>query len=156
VGPPTEVFASPVDEDVAGFVGVETVAQGRVRSVDDGVALVDVAGHHVYGGEGVQAGDEVLVCLRPEDVVLGPAPDESAPTSARNHLPARVTRIAVSGPFLRVYVDAGFPIVSLVTRHAVEELALEPGSTVIATFKATAVHLIPKPGVAIQEESRDG
>jgi molybdate transport system ATP-binding protein len=144
VGPPTEVFASPVDEDVAGFVGVETVAAGRVRSVDNGVALVEVGPHVIEGGSGVSAREDVLLCLRPEDVLIGPAAEGAIVTSARNRLPARVTRFAASGPFLRVYLDAGFPLVSLVTKHALEELGLEAGSEVTATFKATAVHLIGK------------
>jgi molybdopterin-binding protein len=59
-------------------------------------------------------------------------------------LPARVTRIAASGPYVRVELDAGFPLVSLITKHALEDLALEPGSEVTATFKAAAVHLINK------------
>jgi molybdate transport system ATP-binding protein len=155
VGTPAEVFAAPVDENVAGFVGIETVAQGRVRSVNDGVAQVQVGAQVIEGGSGVSAGDEVLVCLRPEDVVIGPPAGELSPTSARNHLSARVVRFAPSGPYLRVYLVAGFPLVSLITRSALDELGLEAGSEVMATFKATAVHLIRKSGRAPQEERRD-
>ena len=123
---------------------METVAPGRVQAVDSGVALVEVGSHVVEGGSGVAAGDDVLFCLRPEDVVIGRATDGGSVTSARNRLPARVTQFAASGPFLRVYLDAGFPLVALITKHAFEELGLTPGSWVSATFKATAVHLIRK------------
>src|SRR3972149_1279520 len=47
VGPTAEVFASPVDAEVASFVGVETIAPGRVRSLDRGLAVVEVAGRRV-------------------------------------------------------------------------------------------------------------
>jgi len=145
VGTPAEVFGSPVDEEVAQFVGAETIVSGRVRSVEDGVGVVDVSGHTVEGGgEPVAIGDDVLVCLRPEDVVLGPVHEGGVPTSARNHLPATVTRIVPSGPFLRVEVDAGFPLVALITKQSREDLAIEVGAQVIATFKAAAVHLIRK------------
>jgi molybdate transport system ATP-binding protein len=143
-GPPSTVFAYPASEEVAGFVGVETVAPGVVRSVEDGLALVEVATHLVQGGSGVNAGEEVLFCLRPEDVVLAPPAAGASPTSARNRLHARVTRVTPTGPYLRVYVDAGFPLVSLITKHALAELEIGPGSEVTATFKATAVHLIRK------------
>ena len=147
VGTPAEVFGSPVDEEVAQFVGAETIVAGRVQSVDDGVAVVNVAGHAVEGGgEAMAVGDEVLVCLRPEDVVLGAVHEGGIPTSARNHLPASVTRIVPSGPFLRVEVDAGFPLVALITKQSREDLGIEPGADVIATFKASAVHLIRKRG----------
>lgn len=145
VGTPAEVFGAPVDEEVAQFVGAETIVPGRVLSVEDGVGVVDVSGHTVEGGgEPVAVGDEVLVCLRPEDVVLGPVHEGGVPTSARNHLPATVTRIVPSGPFLRVEMDAGFPLVALITKQSREDLAIEVGVKVIATFKAAAVHLLRK------------
>jgi molybdopterin-binding protein len=82
----------------------------------------------------------VFVCIRPEDVVLNPA--LAGATSARNHLPARVTAIVPSGPYLRVRLDAGFPIVSLITKHAAEDLLVAPGAELGVSFKASAVHLI--------------
>jgi len=148
VGTPSEVFGCPADEDVANFVGVETITPGRVRAVEDGVALVEVGTHLVEGGAGVGPGDEVLVCLRPEDVVLGSRTESGAATSARNHLPARVTRIVASGPYIRVELDAGFTIVSLITKHALADLKLVPGSEVVATFKAATIHLIRKGGAS--------
>jgi molybdate transport system ATP-binding protein len=144
VGPPTTVFGYPASEEVASFVGVETVTPGVVRSVEDGIASVEVSGHLVSGGVGVSAGDQVLLCLRPEDVVLGPPTSGAGPTSARNHLQAQVVRVTPTGAYLRVNLDAGFPLVALITKHALEELEIAPGSTVVATFKATAVHLIRK------------
>ncbi|MEO8457971.1 MAG: ABC transporter ATP-binding protein, partial [Chloroflexota bacterium] len=105
VGSPGEVFGSPADEDVAAFVGVETITPGTVRSMEGGVAVMDVRGRSVEGAGEVRAGDAVLVCVRPEDVVLGPAGTAVGRTSARNHLAALVVRVAPSGPFLRVELD---------------------------------------------------
>lgn len=140
-GTPAEVFASPADERVAAFVGVETIVSGVVRQMEDDVPVVDVAGHTVEGGSGVQPGDDVLVCLRPEDVTISLS---SQASSARNHLPARVQRVMPSGAYVRVELDAGFLLVASVTRRAQEELLLTPGAEVVATFKAAAVHLIKK------------
>jgi molybdopterin-binding protein len=47
------------------------------------------------------------------------------------------------GAQARVDVDAGFPLVALITKQSLEDLSLESGSRVVASFKATAVHLIP-------------
>jgi len=143
VGPPAEVFASPADEEVAAFVGIETIAAGRVRSVEGGLAVVDVGGEIVEATTPADAGADVLVCLRPEDVVLSPREERASPTSARNRLAAVVRRILPAGPHARVELDAGFPIVALITKQSLEELGLAPGSPVVASFKATAVHLIP-------------
>lgn len=141
IGTPGEVFGSPADEEVAEFVGVETIAPGRVRSVNAGVAVVEVGGQMVEGGGNVSAGNEVLVCVRPEDVVLSP-PGDIRETSARNHLRGRVVRLATAGPFVRVEVDVGFVLVALITRQSVEDLGIAAGAECVATFKASAVHLI--------------
>lgn len=146
VGPPSRVFAGPADEEVAAFLGVETIVPGRVRSLERGLAVVEVAGCRVEAASAVEAGGEVLVCLRPEDVVLSPAEDHPGPTSARNRLPAVVQRIVNVGPHARVELDAGFPLVALITKQSLEELSLDAGSRVAASFKATAVHLIPRHG----------
>jgi molybdopterin-binding protein len=143
-GSPAEVFASPVDEEVAAFVGVETIVAGRVRELEAGVPVVEVAGRLVEGGAGFAAGDDVLVCLRPEDVTIAPISGASPLSSARNHLPAQVRRVVPAGPYVRVELDAGFLLVALITRQSRDELALGEGSEVVATFKAAAVHLIRK------------
>lgn len=143
-GLPSEVFAAPVDEEVAAFLGTETIAPGRVRSVEGGLAVVDVQGLQVEVAAAPNLDSEVLVCLRPEDVVLSPAEDSAGSSSARNRLPAVVRRVVPAGPHVRVDLDAGFPLVALITKQSLEELALVAGSRVVASFKATAVHLIPR------------
>ncbi|MEO6196936.1 MAG: ABC transporter ATP-binding protein, partial [Dehalococcoidia bacterium] len=144
VGTAGDVFGAPDDEEVAQFVGVETIAKGHVIGLEMGVAVVEVGGRTIAGGSGVEIGDEVLFCLRPEDVVVEPSGVAAGETSARNHLPARITRVVPWGPFLRLELDAGFNLVALITRQALEDLGLSPGSEVTATFKAAAVHLIKR------------
>ncbi len=142
-GTPQEIFAAPADEEVAAFVGIETIAPGRVQDVADGLASVKVGEQLIEAGGDVSPGDGVLVCVRPEDVTISPAGD-GGPTSARNRLPATVSRVTAAGPWARVELDAGFPLVALITKRSLEELSLAPGAAVVATLKATAVHLIRK------------
>ena len=144
VGPPTQVFSAPADEEVAAFLGVETIVPGYVRSIEGGLAVIDVSGRRVEAAAHAEADGEVLVCLRPEDVVVSPAEDHPGPTSARNRLPAVVRRVVNIGPLARVDLDAGFPLVALITKQSLEELSLDAGSRVAASFKATAVHLIAR------------
>jgi molybdopterin-binding protein len=146
VGPPSRVFAEPADKEVGAFLGVETIVPGRVRSLDRGLALVEVAGCRMEIASEVEPGGEVLVCLRPEDVVLTPGDEPPGPTSARNRLPAVVQRTVNAGSLVRIELDAGFPLVVLITKQSLEELSLGPGSRVAASFKATAAHLIPRHG----------
>ncbi len=144
VGPPSQVFAAPADEEVAAFLGVETIVPGRIHAVEEGLAVVEVAGCRVEAASALQMDGEVLLCLRPEDIVLSPAEDRPTASSARNRLPSVVRRVVRAGAQARVELDAGFPLVALITKQSLEELSLEAGSRVVASFKATAVHLIPR------------
>ena len=87
-------------------------------------------------------GASVLVGVRPENVTLSASPDSV--TSARNRFPGTVTRIVPTGPYFKVELDCGFRIAAFVTPRALEQLGLAPGRAVVATFKATSVHLIRK------------
>ena len=143
VGPTAEVFAAPADETVASYVGVETVVLAQVVSSRDGLVTLKVGEAQVEAAADGFATDEALFCLRPDDVVLSPG-DITVSDSARNHLRGVVKRIVVVGSEVRVEVDCGFPLVATITRRSQEDLRLEVGSKVGASFKATAVHLIPR------------
>lgn len=148
IGPVAEVYGAPADEDVAGFVGVETVVPARVLRSAGGMAELEVeGGRRVECLCDVAGVTEALVCLRPEDVALSLPHEGGPPESVRNHLVGRVAALRpVGGAGMRVTVDCGFPLVALVTRRSAEELGLVPGREVVAAFKATAVHLIPLAG----------
>jgi tungstate transport system ATP-binding protein len=164
---PERVLSAPLDGDVAAFVGAETRLPGRVVSTHEGIALVDVGQCQVEAVSAVQPGRSVLCCLRPEDVTLwsidgrgsgtgevGPrlsgSPGDSAAdaparfvSSARNQLPGRVSRTVSQGSLMRVSIDCGIPLVASITRASAADMELEEGASVVATFKASAVHLIP-------------
>jgi molybdopterin-binding protein len=60
--------------------------------------------------------------------------------SARNRLSGTVRDVKVEGLLAQVEIEAGpFRIVSVITREAAEELALEPGDPATAVVKATSI-----------------
>jgi molybdopterin-binding protein len=135
------LFRAPVSDEVARFVGIETIADGRVESVAGGLALVEVGGQKIEVAAAAEPGERVRVCLRPEDVTLVPGGGFSAST-ARNRLAGTVARVTSAGPHARVVVDCGFPLTALVTVRSLEDLGLGEGAPVTVVFKATAPHLI--------------
>ncbi len=144
IGPVAEVMNRPADEFVASFVGVETVLPGRVVRVSDGVFAAAVArGREVEAVGQVELGSAVLCCVRPEHVTLSPNPTPPG-SSARNVFSGTIRKITPLGLIYRIRIDCGFELVSYVTRQSVESLALEEGKSVIASFKATSVHVIPR------------
>jgi molybdopterin-binding protein len=64
------------------------------------------------------------------------------PLSARNQLKGTVKSVVLGAVMAEVVVDvAGHEVVSVVTRHAVENLDLKAGDDVTAIIKATEVLL---------------
>jgi molybdate/tungstate transport system ATP-binding protein len=136
VDTPYKVFNEPVSEEMAIFVGVENVIKGKIISSEDGVALVEVGNYQIRSLSNLTEG-EVNVFIRPENIVLSKVKLES---SARNSVSGKITKITQFGAIFRIYMDNGLS--ALVTKQAIEELELNIGETVYASFKATAIHLI--------------
>ncbi len=141
---PEAVFAAPADAKVASLVGMDTVLPGRVVGQEGGLACLQIGQNQVQAVSDLAVGRQVLVCLRPEDMTLLEANVAEIGSSARNRLVGRVERISPWGTQLRVVVNCGFPVVAAVTRRSVAEMGLEPGRPVVVSFKASAVHLIPR------------
>ena len=65
-----------------------------------------------------------------------------ADVSARNRFPGVVRSVQVEGLLAQVELEAGpFRVVAVITREAIAELGLEPGSPATALVKATSVLL---------------
>ncbi len=142
VGSVHEVFSDPADLVVARVVGTENVNPGRIVGREGGLALVQVGTAQLLAVDRQGVRGEVYACMRAEDVVLEPAP--GTPTSARNELPARVQAVTHEGALVRVTLDCGFRLVTLVTRESAARLELALGLQVIALVKATAITLVPR------------
>lgn len=153
VGPAAEVFTRPASEAVARLVGADTILEGTVLGSGEGLLTLDVAGHRVQAVGSLPAGERALLCLRPEDVTLLPAAEMGRPSSARNNLPSRVVRLVPAGPLLRVHLDCGAPLFALVSRPSATALGLMEGMAIIATFKASAAHPLPRPALRPQGPS---
>lgn len=108
------------------------------RWVDAGKvdSSVDAAGRHVIEGAALAAFAQSLA----------EAPTHSdAPThmsSARNRFTGLVTRVVRDTVMAQVEIQAGpYRVVSLMSREAADELALEPGVLAVASVKATNVSI---------------
>ncbi len=136
-----EVFSSPRNREVADFVGVENIINGVITSSEDKVVAIDIGNNVIEAISDYPAGGEVCACIRAEDITIALSRLSS---SARNSFAGRITRVVSTGPITRIEIDCGFPLVALVTKRSAEELDLEKGKSVYATFKATGVHVIKR------------
>jgi molybdopterin-binding protein len=140
-GETAEVFLHPADTFVAEFLGIGNIIRGRSSKSGNLVTITTSAGTVFHAASEVTG--DVVATLHAEDVVLSKAPFSS---SARNCLAGTVSGLVPSGSTVRVVIDAGFPLTALLTRESCRDLELAPGSEVFATFKASAVHVIPGAG----------
>ncbi|HTX21719.1 MAG TPA: molybdenum ABC transporter ATP-binding protein [Candidatus Aquilonibacter sp.] len=141
-GPVSEVFTRPANAAVAKFVGVETLQPGKIMSVADGLATVNVGSATLTALAPPTDSRDVFVCIRGEEVIL--QRDVATASSVRNRLSARVLSLRPEGALVRVELDAGFPLFALVTRPACAELELHESSSVTVLIKAPAIHLVPR------------
>jgi molybdate transport system ATP-binding protein len=143
--PPAELFRRPATAAAAEFLGAENVYAGRAEVVErGGESGIDTVRFRVDGfvliAVGEYEGERSHAVIRAEDVVL--ARTRPGPSSARNVLEGSVLEIAPEGSLARVTVDVGgVPLVASLTTGSVAELGLREGVAVVATVKATAVHL---------------
>lgn len=140
-GDPREIFASPMNRQVAEFVGMENIIDGVVVSNEGEMAAVDINGRIIEAVTDFDVGEEVSVCMHPEDITVALVRLSS---SARNCLAGNITWTVSTGPLCRVEIDCGFPLVALVTKRSAEEMGLKKGTNVYATFKAVSIHVIKR------------
>jgi molybdate transport system ATP-binding protein len=137
-GETSDVFLHPSDTFVAEFLGIGNIIRGNSSKSGNISRISTRNGPSFYAVSNILG--DVVATLHAEDVILSQAPFVS---SARNCLFGTVSEIIPFGSTVRVILDVGFPLTALLTRESCRDLNLEPGSMVYATFKASAVHVIP-------------
>ena len=120
LGTPQEVFGSPVDEDVASFVEAGNILRGVVGEQSQGLISVNVDGQHFEAVSNLPVGTKVTAYVPYEDVTLAVVAAETAQTSARNQLRGRIVKVFPLGSQLKVSLDCGFMLASVITKRSWE------------------------------------
>ena len=138
-GNPREIFSSPRGREIAEFVGMENIIAGIITSNEEGIVDIKIDGNAIEAISNFGVGEAVYAGIRPEEITLARTKDTS---SARNNFPGEITRIVLFGPLARVEMNCGFHLVALITKRSTEEMNLQTGDRIHASFKATGVHVI--------------
>jgi tungstate transport system ATP-binding protein len=141
VGTPNEIFFSPANMQIAEFVGIENILPGAVAGKENELAIIKVNGVDIQAITDLAQGENVYVMIRPEDITITRTREV---TSARNNFEGRINKVIPLGPLTRIEIDCGFPLLGVVTTRSAGELGLTSGTTVYASFKATAIHVIKR------------
>ena len=140
-GTPTEIFRRPRSRAVADFVGAENIFEGIYRRDERG-AFAEVGAFRIsLPNTGIDNGTEVMLSIRPEEILLSKEPLKS---SARNCMPGRITEMRDMASFVEITVDAGEPFLVHITRQALDEMEITVGSDVYLSFKAASVNVVER------------
>jgi len=137
VGSAADIF-SQLSRNLASFGAVENVFVGRTEMTDAGTTIVDI-GNNVQIETAVGMKLETSIFISPKDIVVSKMPLES---SARNLFKGRITQVSEIGSLVRLTVDVGKLFMVQITKRSFEEMALNLGSGVYITFKASSVQEI--------------
>ncbi len=143
-----EVMTLPTTPWIADFIGMDAALRGTILDSVEGIAEVLIGEERVFARTDLPPRTDVLVGIRPEDVMLFEPWTETPVSSARNHLLMRVESIEHMGSTDRVSLYSnGMRIASSISRAASRELGLTVGAEVRAFFKATSVRVQSAAGV---------
>ncbi|WP_119304556.1 ABC transporter ATP-binding protein [Dongia deserti] len=130
-GAPMEVYERPVTKFAAGFLGEANFLQGRVTAIEpNGLARValDLGGEALCRLIGGQAGQTVLLALRPEKIKL--STDSQAGTNA---VRGKVLDVVFSGNSTTYRVRVGNQVITLF-RQNLAQGTVAPGSEVVLSW----------------------
>ena len=102
LGAPRELYDRPETRFVADFLGKSNFIAGRVAEVAGDIALIETTDgrfRHALGGRALDAGQDVLLALRPQALRLGPGGD--------NALAARVETAIFLGTHAELTLRSG-------------------------------------------------
>src|SRR3954471_5664438 len=137
-GAASQLAAQPASAFVADLTGA-VVLTGMAHPGPSGLTLVELDGSgSVFSTDATEG--TVGVSVHPWDIALA---DTEPAGSTNNPLRARVESVTTIGNRARVGLHAAQPLTAEITTASAERLQLQPGSDVVATWKATATRLVP-------------
>jgi molybdopterin-binding protein len=140
VGNPDEIFYKPVTKEIAQFVKIENIWEGKVTRKNEGEMVVEVNGKEIVAlSDHFKVGQDVRLIIRPEDIILG-----KGNTSARNNFKGKVISVIKHGFYYIIRIDCGFEVEAAVTKQSIENLNIREGGDINIFFKATALQVIKR------------
>lgn len=140
VGNPEEIFYRPLTREIAQFVKIENIWEGKVTNKKEDEIIVEVSGKEIVAlSDHFKVGQEVRLIIRPEDIILG-----KGNTSARNNFKGKVVSIVKHGFYNIIRIDCGFEVEAAVTKQSIENLNIREGTDINIFFKATALQVIKR------------
>ncbi len=150
LGTPEEVYNEPIDAYVADFLGVSNLMEARVEPGrhDKGPCRLRLGDFMLEAESGrLDATGAVKVAIRPERVHLHPYD-----SAGSNCVPGMVERLVFLGSTTQVFLRlATGAALQTLMRNDGAELPFSQGTPVSVGLPASALRVLPDPGVSVAE-----
>ena len=149
VGTPQELYMKPNCIFVAHFVGESNFLEGFVEEVGEGGSLIRLRGDLAVrvADRGQPIGEKVVLCVRPEVLVLEPGGLER-----ENALPGTIERVMFEGAITRYEVRLDNEDLIVATAPSMVARPLKPGDRVAVCLPSEKVFVFPYPERGLKEE----
>ncbi len=141
IGTLADLMQKPVNTFVAGFMRCQNILPAHIANRHDGIEGVIVQVDQLrFDFPDAPRGDVQLV-IRPERIRLLTEHQNHPPASIC--FPAKIQCVTDRGVYLRIELDASFPLVVHLPPESAADLPLQPGITLTASIRPEAIHIIP-------------
>lgn len=140
-GTPLEILARPKTPSAAKIVGVDNTLIGTIVSGDKDKLTVKIDDTTIVAVGEFPLHQNVLVCIRPEDINI--THKGNAINGTSNSLSGSIMHIQEEGSVVRLTLECGFLLQSLMTRSNFMDMNLCLGMRINFSIKETSIHLIP-------------
>ncbi|MCP4152629.1 MAG: ATP-binding cassette domain-containing protein [bacterium] len=149
---PENIFRRPVNSWVARFVGCKNLFQGKAAIENGGCTVTalqvpkdtPLQGEKETHQQGMlikslsKHNGEVMVSVRPEDIFIS---NTFFTEPGLNSFAARVRGIVDRGRLIEAELDAGIPLVTVLSRQSAQKMELRSGRDIYITIRTEDVHL---------------
>ena len=134
IGSPQEIYYHPVNEFVADFIGEANFLKGKLESLSDGKAQLNVSGDicHAAAVPGMEIGKEYTIVLRPE----------AASLAEEGGLPCEVVLSCFMGSYQNYHVKVGETLVKLTDPNPKNKRIYRVGEHCRLVFDPESVHVL--------------
>jgi molybdate transport system ATP-binding protein len=144
-GKPQEIFTNPVSRQVAKFVGMRNIFQGKIIGFhrEHNTCVFAWKGQHlVINYLDQKTGDNIAVGIRPEEVMLIREDRELGPSVKENIISSTIVRIIPEGLHYRLYLRFSldnYDLEMLLPRHVFYKKPIKEGDNIKVSLKLNSL-----------------
>jgi len=134
IGTPREIYYQPKNEFVADFIGEVNFLEGKVTSITNNIAHIDVNGVDITteSFEAITIGNQCKVILRPESISL----------QEKGILPCKVILSTFMGAYQYYQVDVNGKMIKITDYNPKQHKLYNVGEKAFLYFKSNNLHVI--------------